>query len=150
MTQGPEKHSRPGVDRYGRTALWYAAANGEVSGIALYVSEGLDPSTGDDMGFTPLHVAAQNGHLDTVRCLILHRANPNAHDKYGNGPLWTATHYACLVIATETNRAIVEALLAAGADPHHENAHGRSPFEISMRSQKVRAVFELNGADGSL
>ncbi|MBM7124708.1 ankyrin repeat domain-containing protein [Dyella flava] len=140
------------MDADGRSMLWHAAASGQLANLAECLSAGLDPSAGDKAGLTPLHVAAQNGHLEATAFLLLQGANANAHDKYGNGPLWTATHHACLAVATDANLKIVEALLQAGANPDHRNVSGRSPLDISIRSTKVRAVFERHdtGIQGEL
>jgi ankyrin repeat protein len=122
MPLWPKRKSRPEVDEYGRTQLWYLAAAGDIPGVKAELSSGTDPSAGDDAGYTPLHVAVQNGHLETVVVLLAAGANPNATDKHGNGPLWTA------VLTTRNEQcSIAEALLRAGASANHVNIHGRSP-----------------------
>ena len=127
MPLWPKRKSRPEVDEYGRTQLWYRAAAGDIPGIQAELSSGTDPSTGDDAGYTPLHVAVQNGHLDAVAALLAAGANPNATDKHGNGPLWTA------VLTTRNEQfSIAEALLRAGASATHVNVHGRSPAAMAQ------------------
>jgi len=148
MPAGPKKHPRDGVDADGRTLAWYAAASGDVASIKARFAAGENLSAGDDAGLTPLHMAAQNGQLEAIQLLITLGADTNVTDKYGNGPLWTATHHACLAIATERNHSIVRLLLEGGADPDNKNKSNRSPRDISQRSNHVLQIYLSFGASG--
>src|SRR6266481_7100358 len=85
----PKQKPRPGIDEYGRTPLWYKAADGDLAAATSAIAAGADPSQGDDVGYTPLHVSVQNGHVAIVELLLKAGTNPNAHDNHGNGLLWT-------------------------------------------------------------
>ena len=74
---------------------------------------------------TPLHYAACAIGVDdsAVRMLIEAGAHVNAADDVGCRPL----HFA----AESWDPDKVRALVKAGAEPHHENAHGYTPFQIA-------------------
>ncbi len=135
--KNPKRKPRHGIDEYGRTALHYAAHDGDVERIKALIGEGVDVNQQDDNGWTPLHFAAQLNHCGAIGILLENQANPNLHDSHGNGPLWTATMNA------RGRYAGIEALLKAGADPAHSNAHGRSPHEMAKTIQGgLEDVFE--------
>ena len=148
MPVWPKKQPRDGVDMYGRSLAWHAAADGDVASIQSHYAAGENLSAGDDTGLTPLHIAAQNGQLEAIQLLLTLGVDTNATDKYGNGSLWTATHYACLASATERNHSIVRILLEGGADPDNKNNSNRSPRDISQRSNQVLQIYSSFGAAG--
>ena len=129
MPRWPKRNPRLGVDEYGRTPLWYNAADGDLELVTRAISEGADPNHGDDVGYTPLHVSVQNGHVATVEFLLNAGANPNVYDNHGNGPLWTAMLRPQITLPTQV--VIIRILLRAGADPDHQNAHSRTPRQIA-------------------
>lgn len=149
MPQWPWKKARPGVDQYGRSPLWYHAANGDLDAVRQEVRSGQAATAADKDGFTSLHVAAQNGHAEVVALLIQAGADVNAVDRHGNGPLWTAGYEAAKRIATEANLSIVAMLLKAGADPHHRNRADRTPETWRNASQRVDAIFADAGLPGT-
>eukprot|EP01006_Ploeotia_vitrea_P045706 TRINITY_DN66964_c8_g2_i1.p1 TRINITY_DN66964_c8_g2~~TRINITY_DN66964_c8_g2_i1.p1 ORF type:complete len:373 (+),score=34.55 TRINITY_DN66964_c8_g2_i1:516-1634(+) len=84
-------------DRYGMTALLWAAEAGQLSVVTWLVQHGLCEISGekerDKVGNTALLLAAKGGHVEVVEWLIK-RANCNAReekDKYG----YTALMKAC-------------------------------------------------------
>jgi ankyrin repeat protein len=129
MPRWPKRKPRLGVDEYGRTPLWYIAADGDLEAVTRAISEGADPNQGDDVGYTPLHVSIQNGHVATIELLLNAGANPNVYDNHGNGPLWTAIMRPQITLPTQVS--IIRTLLRAGADPDHQNAHGRTPRQMA-------------------
>lgn len=142
MPRWPKRKDRPGVDRYGRTPLWYHVMSGDLAGLRAELAAGADPSFGDDVNYSPLHVAAQEGRAEAVRLLLAAGANPNKADEHGNGPLWTAVHQACLARRTDDNLEVVRLLLAAGADPNRKNRYGHSPRDSAeLRDKAVAALF---------
>jgi ankyrin repeat protein len=122
MPRWPKRKERPGVDRYGRTPLWYHAAKGDLAGVRLELSAGADPSAGDDAGYTPLHVAVQEGQVGVIRLLLAAGADPRRVDRHGAGPLWTAAFSAPAAVRNE----IAALLVSAGADPDEKSQWGPS------------------------
>lgn len=132
-----------GTDRAGRTALHYAVIDDPVGlnytaglkdpaiavenfriGSAFRIENtirllagGADPNAADNVGFTPLHAASQGDSVDVVKILISAQADVNAVAEEKQTPLYNA-----LLNTTTARRAIVEALLAAGADPQVDPA----------------------------
>ncbi|MDP9824639.1 ankyrin repeat domain-containing protein [Kineosporia succinea] len=115
------------TDEFGRTALHYAAADGDVAEVARLLAEGADPGQPDAVRFTPLHFAAQEQHPEVVAVLIAAGAQTTATDRWGNTPLWRA------VFTAHGQRAAAEALMAHGADPDAANSTGISPRRLAER-----------------
>jgi ankyrin repeat protein len=145
MPQWPWRNKRPGVDEYGRSPLWYRAADGDAAGVKAELKSGASATSADKNGYTALHVAAQNGHAEIVSLLIEAGADVNAVDKHGNGSLWTAGYEAAKAKATDANFSIVTMLLKAGADPHYRNRAGRTPETWRAVNPALNAVYVAAG-----
>ena len=145
MPQWPWKKARPGVDLYGRSPLWYHAAEGDLKAAAKAIRDGADPTAADKDSYGALHVAVQNGHAKMVELLLSHGADPNVVDRHGNGPLWTAGYYAGRDATGPDGLASVAALLRAGADPHHLNGVGKPPLAWANYSAELRAAYDAAG-----
>ena len=134
------------------TRLHVAVLNGDRAGLTIALADGADPNATDHYGWTPLHLAALaarfTDELEVVADLVAAGADPEARD-FGGGmtPLDNATLYYGGV-------AVVEALLAAGADPGMAGAErdndGHSPLHHAAMSNAepavIRALLE-SGAD---
>lgn len=59
------------VDERGRTALYVAAAEGQLSIVEWLLSSGADPQHVGADGRTPLHAAAANGHVEACELILL-------------------------------------------------------------------------------
>jgi ankyrin repeat protein len=114
-------------DEFGRTAIHYAAANGDVDEVARLLAAGADPGEADNVGFTPLHFAAQEQHPPVIGLLLAAGADVQAADRWGNTPLWRAVFTAHGDAATSVT------LLAAGADLDTVNSTGVSPRVLAER-----------------
>jgi ankyrin repeat protein len=114
-------------DEFGRSAIHYAAANGDTAEVARLLASGADPGEPDAIQFTPLHFAAQEQHPDVVELLLKAGADVSATDRWGNTPLWRAVLSAHGDISTSAS------LLAAGADPDAANHTGLSPRQLAER-----------------
>lgn len=130
---------------WGRTALHFAVLVGrEDTETALWLihrllESGADPNPAT--GETPLHLAAELGDGILAAALLEALADVNAVDGRGR----TALHIA----AESPGRfAVVEALLAAGADVDHRGATGETPLHSAMSGNRGRfdltSVFVLD------
>jgi len=120
-----KRNLRPGVDPYGRTALHYAAFDGDVDQVAALLAAGADPGASDDDGWTPLHAAVQAFAPAVCEMLLRAGALVDATDSYGNTPLWRA------VFESKGRGEAISLLRRYGADPLRKNAAGVSPLGLA-------------------
>ena len=114
-------------DEFGRSAIHYAAANGDTDEVARLLAGGADPGDADNVGFTPLHFAAQEQQSQVIGLLLAAGADVQAADRWGNTPLWRAVFTAHGDVVTSAT------LLAAGADLDTVNSTGVSPRALAER-----------------
>ena len=111
---------------HGSSPLQRAAAAENQSVAAALLRGGADPSLRDNNGDLPLHYAvlnaARGGDIEIVRRLIEGGANPNGRDARGQ----TALHLAMSL----SSSAVVDVLLAAGADPSLRDVSGNTPVDV--------------------
>jgi ankyrin repeat protein len=125
LLSDPKRNDRPGVDRYGRTDLHYAALAGDASKVKELLAGGLDPGVLDDDGRTPLHAAAQAWCPACCTALLEAGAAVDSADVNGNTPLWVA------VFESRGRGEIIKLLRDRGADPTRPNRHGVSPLKLA-------------------
>ena len=122
-----------------KTPLLLATRQGNLELTKLLVEAGADIETADANAITPLinailnhsivnvNRSGQSDHLKIAQYLIEAGANVNAQDWYGQTPLWAAVDIRNLefTVTATSNRvdregayALIESLLAAGADPN--------------------------------
>ncbi|MBD5803910.1 Ankyrin repeat protein [Azoarcus sp. Aa7] len=103
-----------------------AAACGDLFRLRARIAEGGDLAVTDPrkplQGRTALHHAVQRGDKDIVEALLAAGANPDAADAVGN----SAMHLLAMRPRTESDVAIVDTLIKAGADGRLRNAKGRT------------------------
>ena len=132
-------------NNYGVSPLALAAKQGNAAIVDLLMKAGADPN--DPINYinadeTPLLHAARAGSVDAVNMLLWAGARVNAREGWnGQSPL----HWA----AAEGHGAVVEALIAGGADIRHRSNAGTTPFLFAVRKGDMRAVkaFLAAGAD---
>ena len=125
MRKDPKQKVRPNVDRYGRTALHYAAAdNNSVDALEL-ISRRIDVNARDQNDWTALHFAAQSNSFEVARLLVEAGAEVDPVDSLGNTPLSTA------VFNYRGNGELIMFLREKNADPYVENRHGQSPLALA-------------------
>ena len=113
------------LDEFRRSALHYAAGDGDVTKARAELAGGAELNAADINGWTPLHFAAQAQSATIVKLLLEHGGDVHAADTQGNTPLWRA------VFEYKNDPATIEALRAAGADPLKKNKHGVSPVSLA-------------------
>ena len=122
-----------------KTPLLYATRQGNLELTRQLVEAGADIETADANGITPLinailnhsivnvNRSGQSDHLKIAQYLVEAGANVNAQDWYGQTALWVTvdTRNLEFAVTETTNRvdregafALIESLLAAGADPN--------------------------------
>lgn len=109
---------------------------GNVERVRGLIERGANVNVTNHKGQTALHCAAKAGFVDIVALLLAHGAHVDAVDVNGETPLGTALRST----AKDKMRlmAVVEELLAVGADPYHVDRQGRTPAEIASRKRDGR------------
>lgn len=132
-------------NNYGVSPFAIAAKHGNATIIEQLMKAGADPNDpihSINADETPLMHAARSGKVDAVNLLLVSGARVNARESW-NGQ--TALHWA----AAEGHGAVVEALIAGGADIRHPSNARSTPFMFAVRKGDMRSVkaFLAAGAD---
>jgi ankyrin repeat protein len=109
----------------GMTALLFAARQGKLDAARALVEGGADIDQASADATSALLIAIVNGHYELASMLIEHGANPNLADANGRSPLYAAidlrnvqwSQAPAPELPQATHLAMIEQLLAAGADP---------------------------------
>lgn len=109
----------------GRTALQWAAENGNISLVKLAISRGAEIDKPNDIEYcqTALHSAAAGNHPEVIRILVDNGAKTTAKNEQGSTPL----HLAALCESLEA----MSALLDLEADMMCRNDDGDTPAHYS-------------------
>jgi ankyrin repeat protein len=148
------------------TALYQAVFGDDVNAVGLLLKCGADANRGNEHGHTPLHAATESESEDAiklVRLLISYGANVNAKIKSDIVPDgWidisegrTPLHNAAMVSSINedleivSNKAVVELLLAHGANVNAQDAFGSTALSDALFSQSLDVIELLikHGAD---
>ena len=129
-----QRSSRIGLtDFRGNTALHLAVVHNHHGCVQHLLAAGADPDARNNEEYTALQIATSFGYLQTVKTLLFNGANPNSPSPSCGS---TALHYA----ACNDNIAIINALLAGGADPAVQSVKGVTPNAIAtFKGHKVIA-----------
>ncbi len=124
----------------------------------VLVANGADLNLGDECGDTPLHEAARACCLDVVQLTITHGANVNVKNDAGRTPLHYVSSYdierdlalSGIVIeedsdAAATRIAILELLIANGANVNMRDSNGDTPLGVATVSEVI-SVLKKHGA----
>lgn len=128
-------------DGRGRSPVWYAAQNGNLSAVSFLLDAGY---SADDEKVPPLLVAINGAHSDIAVLLLDHGAAIESETRSGNTAL--------LIAATRGLAEVSAVLLERGADIDHRNADGYSALMLAAkfgREDIVRLLID-HGADKDL
>jgi len=127
------------------------------------------PVLKNNAGIYPLILASQQGRSDVVSFLIEQDAEPNVVDHYGNNALWAACYAensecidtlicagvdinhqnsasgaSALIFAASSGReAVVEQLLAAGADPNLKTHDEFTALDLASTRKILKLLAQL-------
>lgn len=162
------------VNRHAGTALMYAAQGGYLPVVQRLLEVGATVNATSTNGWTALTIASAKGYAPIVRLLLADGANPNVADVYGWTPLMRAVYEdrpACVAALLGNRRtavnaanlrgqtalhlavalgatAIVEQLLAAGADVAMRDEWGNTPLMMARQLNKNHIVNLLGAPSG--
>ena len=130
------------TDVYGRTAVWWTAAKGDLPSLALLINRGADIDKATHNRSHPLNIAICSKHDACVRLLMGSSTNLNYQDIHG----WTPLIWCCY---RGVSVDIVEQLILNGADIDACDIHGQTPLQMASRGNHVQHVRCLisHGAD---
>jgi TonB family protein len=116
-------------DRYGWTALIYAAEKGDLESLSTLLSHSADPNVKDESGNTALMYAAEEGRLDQVNAML--RSSPDINAANDEG-------LTALNFALRKGRAdAAEALRQAGATEHQPASATDLPRPLRPKAEKM-------------
>ena len=129
------------ADDQSRTALHYAAMNGnlQITAILIKAKAKLDPK--DKLGNTPLHLAADRSQAEVVQLLLDVGVPIDAENKSGMTPL--------MIAASRGNIEIVQALLAKGASVTKTDFTGRDAAGWAAESRRPAVVQAIKRAQSA-
>lgn len=118
-----------------RSELHDAAIDGDGDAVRRALAGGAPIDATDYRGMTALAMAATHNNSSAAAALLEAGASTEIPDRYGNTALWAA------VFNSRGDATIVRLLRAAGADPDHVNAAGRTPRELAATIANYDTAF---------
>lgn len=103
-----------------RTALHWAAQEGQVEAIKALLDANADLAAIDRVGMAALAIAAKGGHAEATAVLLERGADPNLRDAAGGSPLLWAAGLG--------NSGTVELLIAKGGEVNIADVNGLTPL----------------------
>jgi cytohesin len=165
LDRGADVHTFNGL---GETPLHRAVDQGNRPLAALLLAHTADPNAPNDAGNTPFHTAAQQARKRLARLLVAYGADVQARNHDGATPLhaaaglsppWAHLEPGTAAFKAELRRlvlwkagdpkAVVELLLAHGADPDARTRYGVTPFDAAFTAGHLDLANYLadHGAD---
>jgi len=129
------------VDERSRTAMHYAAMNGNLQIIAILIKANAKLNPVDSLSDTPLHLAAEQNQTEAGKLLLDAGADVDPQNKEGMTPLMIAASHGSLQM--------VRALLAKGASPTKTDYTGRDALGWAREGHRPAVVEALSRAQGA-
>ncbi len=144
---GADLDARTGQSVTGNeTPLMKAVSRHHTEPVAALLALGATVDGRSAVGQTALHRAALSEHLHHMTTLLDHGATVDARDDHGHTPLtaWLAWAFRA------TPLAVVDLLLARGADPRVLDASGTPALHLALQKGEADVVKRLVAAGASL
>jgi ankyrin repeat protein/mono/diheme cytochrome c family protein len=109
---------------HGNSALHWACLNNDVDLVSNLISNGAEVNAMNEVLASPLLYAA--GNLEIVQLLVRHGADVNHASKFKSTPLIVAARHP-------RSHAVIEFLIANGADPKNKDGAGSSVLDIAAQ-----------------
>ncbi|XP_021711549.1 uncharacterized protein LOC110679867 isoform X1 [Aedes aegypti] len=122
--------SRIVVDKYGCTALHYAAQNGLVDCLEPLLKKSEDANARSDSGQTPLHLAAKRNHISCVKKLLSVGQPVDEKDENGFTALLSAAYTG--------SECCMKLLMNAGADVNAQTIEAETALHLASRKKKKK------------
>jgi uncharacterized protein len=123
-----------------QNALYKAAREGHVSIMELLLQRGCSITAVSSTGITALMIAAGRGHIAAAEWLLQRDAAVDAVTHDG----CTVLH--CASMGSTDNAAMIELLLANGADVHKRTEHDRTALDVAASEGNVKCAKALIAA----
>jgi ankyrin repeat protein len=145
----------------GMTALLFAARQGKLDAVRALLDGGANVNQAGADNTSPLLIAIVNGHYEVAEALVERGADPNVADTNGRTPLYAAIDLRNVQwsqgpapeLPQATHFAMIERLLAAGADPSikitGEVGH-RGSFDMRWSDLKGGTAFSRAAWNGDI
>lgn len=132
------KHDVDARDENRRTALFFAAIQGNEDFVELLLR--FNPKIGavDKFGSSPLYYAAAANHVGVIEMLAEKGADLNQQNRQGLTPL--------MVAASEGHLAAVQTLIELKADSATTDFTGRTAYDWAVRNKRRVVIRYLKGA----
>jgi ankyrin repeat protein len=129
------------ADEQSRTALHYAAMNGNLTIVAILIKASAKLDVKDKLGNTPLHLAADRSQTEAVQLLLDVGAPVDPENRNGMTPL--------MIAANRGNIQIVQVLLAKGASVTKTDFTGRDAAGWAAESHRPAVVQAIKRAQSA-
>lgn len=145
----------------GMTALLFAARQGKIDTARALLDGGANIDQAGADKTSPLLISVVNGHYELASMLIERGANPNIADANGRTPLYSAidlrnvqwSQAPAPELPQATHLAMIEQLLAAGADPSIKitgKVGHRGSFDMRWSDLKGGSAFSRAAWNGDI
>ncbi|KAJ6153539.1 hypothetical protein N7470_006498 [Penicillium chermesinum] len=122
-------------DSMHRYPLAWAALNGHLPVVKMFLDNGVEPLQHDEYGQTPISLAALNGCTEVVKLFLDYHIDPNLGGFWYQFPLTAA--------CSRGHHDTVELLLNRGAHPDPKDICGRTPFLWACYNGSIEIVQTL-------